>query len=426
MRNALCVKNKSLASRREFEGEVSFAVVKTGSSTGLRVYMHDVPRRLHYLDTMRSIAAFCVVFYHWSHFFYDGTEKTDYDENRFPFYAALYPLYQEGYRAVQLFFCLSGFIFFWLYSQRITERKINLVDFGWLRFSRLYPLHLATLLFVLIGQWLIKANYGSFFVYEFNDAYHFVLQLFFISHWGIQEGWSFNGPVWSVSVEVLLYLVFALTCLAGFTRWWQLLVFVALGHLLTKTAIVRIETIGLAVIAFFCGGLAFKLFLLARARRLLHRMLWVWPFFCLLMWICVPTIVQQNFLYRWEQQQANLYGQDVFAYVVTEITAHLYEFFLFPLTLITLSLLEANKGNVEPRFAFLGEVSYSSYLLHFPLQMLFYGVAKYWQIDHSFFYSPVVLFSFFAILIPLSILTYRYFEYPIQIKLRKRLVKAKA
>ena len=62
------------------------------------------------------------------------------------------------------------------------------------RFSRLYPLHFATLLFV-------AAAFLAFgpYIYE-SDAYHFVLNVLLASSIGFEKGYSFNGPSWSISV----------------------------------------------------------------------------------------------------------------------------------------------------------------------------------------------------------------------------------
>lgn len=49
---------------------------------------------------------------------------------------------------------------------------------------------------------------GSYFVYPNNDIKHFLLNLFFASSWSFESGHSFNGPIWSVSVEVLLHALF--------------------------------------------------------------------------------------------------------------------------------------------------------------------------------------------------------------------------
>ena len=34
-----------------------------------------------------------------------------------------------------------------------------------------------------------------------------------MNYWGFEKGYSFNGPVWSVSAEVLIYFIFFFTTL---------------------------------------------------------------------------------------------------------------------------------------------------------------------------------------------------------------------
>ena len=41
-----------------------------------------------------------------------------------------------------------------------------------------------------------------------NDLKHFLLNLAFASYWGFQDGQSFNGPSWSISAEILVYVLF--------------------------------------------------------------------------------------------------------------------------------------------------------------------------------------------------------------------------
>jgi peptidoglycan/LPS O-acetylase OafA/YrhL len=55
-----------------------------------------------------------------------------------------------------------------------------------------------------------------------------MLQLFFASCWGLERATSFNGPVWSISVEVLVYLVFFLVLkLAGAAVWVSIAIVMA-------------------------------------------------------------------------------------------------------------------------------------------------------------------------------------------------------
>ena len=83
----------------------------------------DAPKHLYSLDALRGLAALSVVFWHWKHFFFSGTQQIAFAPEAQPLYAIFRPLYTEGHRAVDLFFCLSGFIFFRLYSERIAAKK---------------------------------------------------------------------------------------------------------------------------------------------------------------------------------------------------------------------------------------------------------------------------------------------------------------
>lgn len=99
-------------------------------------------QRFRSLDALRGVAALSVVLWHWKHFFFVGYAlPVDFDEAAQPLYSLLRVFYDFGWLAVDLFFLLSGFIFFRLYSQRIENRDISAARFSAHRFSRLYPLH---------------------------------------------------------------------------------------------------------------------------------------------------------------------------------------------------------------------------------------------------------------------------------------------
>jgi len=170
------------------------------------------PNRLYLLDISRGIASLSVVLWHWNHFaFKQYTLSKDFILENQPLYNILKIFYEEGFSGVEYFFLLSGFIFFWLYKDSIKMKLTTARVFVMHRFSRLYPLHLVTLLIVALLQYIYTSRQGYSFIYPFNDLYHFFLQLGFASYWGLQKGWSFNGPIWSVSIEVILYFIFFLS-----------------------------------------------------------------------------------------------------------------------------------------------------------------------------------------------------------------------
>jgi len=376
---------------------------------------------LHSLDALRGCAALSVVFWHWQHFFYRGTYLVDFDLGRQPWFSLLYPFYTAGGYAVNLFFSISGFVFFLLYRERIRSRNTSFGKFWILRFSRLYPLHALTLVGVSIGQWLFHKTNGTYFVYSYNDPYHFALQSLMASDWGLERGWSFNGPVWSVSVEVLCYGIFFLICYVGFCKWWHAVILVFMGYLLQKVGIVQV---GRGIFCFFVGGLALEIFYCLVRMRLSTKSLIVLSSATLLLWILIPLNYKYDGLSRIYEATVSALDAErptlkAMGPLLAKISPLLFDLLLFPATIVTLALWDVHRNVRIPVFTFLGKISYSSYLLHFPLQLIFVFFTQIFSINPDFFYSPVSLLLFFVTLIPLSYFSYQYFELPCQKGIRK-------
>lgn len=356
--------------------------------------------RLHSLDALRGIAALTVVFWHWSHFFYVGTEPGLHVESRFPLDAIFHPLYAKGWLAVDLFFLLSGFIFFWLYAAPIREKRVSPSTFAALRFSRLYPLHLVTLLAVAAAQAGFRRFTGSDFVYGWNDFRHFGLNLAFASSWGFERGYSFNAPAWSVSIEVLLYALFFVLCRLTSCGFVVLGALSAFGHL----AIERVNpALGSGFGSFFLGGFV----------QLLH-----------------DRLVRAG---RAGSAARPLVALTVVAWAVAGVALHRHwnlfwisTLGVFPVTVLTLATLESAGAGPGPRLGSLGDVSYSSYLLHFPLQLAVVGLTTWLGVSRDVFYSPLALVAFFAVLLVLSRASFRFLEMPPQRWLRGKLVPGRA
>lgn len=349
-----------------------------------------LPARLFYLDALRGVAALAIVFWHWQHFFHRGTRAVAFDRTRLPGFEWFSPFYLEGWRAVDLFFVLSGFIFFLLYAQRVAAREVGGRNFSTLRFSRLYPLHLLTLLIVAVGQAVFHAQLGDFFVFPRNDAYHFLLNLGFVSGWGLAHGFSFNAPVWSVSVEVLLYAIFFVVCRAGWHRPLALIAFVLLGIGLRE---VGFQMIGRGVTCFFMGGLAVYAFHAIRARTPSVAILALGLVATTALWFVVP------------------------------LSRLGHELVIFPATVLILALVEDRGAPSGRALAFLGDISYSTYLLHFPLQIAFVLAAVQLGLKPVAFFSPWSLVAFFGVLIPLAWCSYHGIERPLQRRLRSRFLR---
>ena len=152
---------------------------------------------------LRGIAALSVLLWHYQHFFF--ANPSTFDRSQQPFYSLFKTFYINGHLAVQLFWAVSGFVLCHSYMSRTDTRWRQ---FFWARFARLYPLHLITLTTVAALQLINQRVLGSYRIYDYNDLKHFVFNVFFMQGWGFNDGFSFNAPTWSVSVEIVVYIIF--------------------------------------------------------------------------------------------------------------------------------------------------------------------------------------------------------------------------
>jgi peptidoglycan/LPS O-acetylase OafA/YrhL len=360
------------------------------------------------LDALRGVAALAVVFWHWQNFFYNGTTPGNIERSTLPLYSVFFLFYEKGWMAVDIFFSLSGFIFFWLYSQRVTSREIGVAEFSVLRISRLYPLHLITLVVVALLQWELRSRTGDFFVYSINDAYHFILNLLFVSGWRTSFGDSFNAPVWSVSVEMFLYAAFFALCRLGRPTWGRILILILIGAML-KFFI----PIGRGVFSFFLGGATYYVYAGIVSRGNVRRFLRAFAVAAVAGWLLAAIVIRLHPAGAGTTETGSAVFQDRAAnLLVTGI--------LMPLTILVLALTETVRKGFGRHLSFLGDISYSSYMLHFPLQLAIFSVLTIAGVSARIYYNPATLIGFFLTLIGLSLLSYRYLERPAQKAIRRR------
>jgi len=161
-------------------------------------------------------------------------------------------LHDYGWTMVDLFFLISGFVFSHVYLSEaglrggVTFRKFMLA-----RLARLYPLHLATLLACAAILWFGRpATWDTVRA----DLYHFVLNLLFLQESGLNADYSFNYPSWSISVEMICYVAFIAAALRGprlFQRAAITLMFI--GAMMTMAGDSVGAHIGRGLFGFFAG-----------------------------------------------------------------------------------------------------------------------------------------------------------------------------
>ena len=345
--------------------------------------------------------------------------------------------------AVDLFFALSGFVFFWLYSEKINSKAIGAYKFFVMRFTRLYPLHLLTLIAVILLQIRMRQLTGSYFVYHNFDLKHLLLNITLTANW-FNQGFSFNGPTWSISIELLLYIVFFCLCRVVKPKLATLLIMIAIG-----IAVLRFdELIGRGIISFFVGGVIRHFYVRREAQDVNSdagrgnketgiRPGWFnekasFTLVCLLTlasWGIVLLDTKYDLYAKLAPELSRSHLNGLSHHLLEKITRNSYNFFasfvLYPMTIVTFLALERRYSKFFEKIAWIGNASFSAYLIHFPLQITFLIVTGRYGADRSLFLSPVMLIAFFALLIALSLLSYHYIEMPAQKTLRKWLTKEK-
>lgn len=159
---------------------------------------------IHSIDTLRGLASLIVVIWHFQ--FYFGYKPLEF---------LFYPFYTNRQFAVDIFFVISGFVIAHVYGDKLSGRH-GLADFLVRRIARLYPLHLVTLLATVLLFALYRQETGEFgFIYMENSAKQFFLNLGLLHYFGLREGYSFNAPSWSISVELIVNVIFSLGMVAG-------------------------------------------------------------------------------------------------------------------------------------------------------------------------------------------------------------------
>ncbi|MCY1285260.1 Acyltransferase family protein [compost metagenome] len=351
--------------------------------------MNELPNRVYSLDVLRGLAAFSVVFWHWQHFFYEGKAPDQFSAESQPLYSIFTLLYTRGNLAVELFFSISGFVFFWLFSDAISNGSMSARRFFVDRFSRLYPLHIVSFAAVGAMQFYYISSHPDFFVYQANDAFHALLNIFMITAWGFEKGWSFNAPTWSVSIEVMLYSIFFIMFKVGKLKYVLTSIAIIAGYFIFPEN----HKIGIGIFAFFCGGLAYLLTRTVTGRIDARAAATIATIVSVTAWIAI-----------WKQSNLNM---------------HLLTGIAFPSSVALLALLDRQLQPVLSKVSAIGDMSYSSYLLHFPLQMIFAMVIDSAGLPRTVFYNWWMLALFLAVLIPLCLASHRLFEVPAQRAIRK-------
>ena len=277
--------------------------------------------------------------------------------------------FKEGFVGVSFFFMLSGFIIAYNYQKKFSENKITKRTFWVARIARIYPLHWLTLLIaVALGNYVIASG-------TIDWCKHFPASLTLTNAYIPKDNYffSFNSPSWSLCCEQLFYICFPF--LIAFTKDYR--------KLLSTFLICAILSI---------VGMYFTPMITSSQGSIIE--------------IASIALFLSFYLYAAEIPKVYRYSC----------------YYWIPIAFILISF-SLQKGMVSRLLSnrllvIGGEISYSFYLIHL---FVLLSYAK-WQKESDFhidWYISIPLL--FCVIILLSLLSYYYFEKPMN-KLVKTLL----
>lgn len=160
--------------------------------------MANRPERFVALDSLRGVCALMVALFHFPN---NGLIASN-------------PLVRSGELFVDFFFVLSGFVIATAYADRLEDSR-GLARFMALRFGRIYPLHVAILLLLLVQELVLVCVGGADFIQREpftgnREPEALVWTATLMNSFGAFGPFGWNRPSWSIAAELWTYLVFAL------------------------------------------------------------------------------------------------------------------------------------------------------------------------------------------------------------------------
>ena len=368
------------------------------------------------LTSFRFFAAISVVFYH----FLRGADSGFSPFSRFHLLASY------GALGVAFFFILSGYILVYNYGGTLERaQRLNARSFWWKRFARIYPLFLFALIVSVPNRLLFDVQLHGVAGALIRMPVTLLANLLLVHawYWHLNGGW--NGPGWSLSAEAFFYLIFP-SLLRGLAsirdRDWKAAIAKSAG-LLSLAALV--------MCAADCGLMALGDHDARPWSGDARYFLTCNPIVNTTFFIAGMTLCLGGQRIRRQAPRASRWLNIVCGVVVLLGMADIGFNYDFPGAIRTacasifFSALILLGGGGGPAWIsrllswspllLLGEASYALYLLQFPV---FHAFAQLWAAAGMRAYNPSALSNsgfyaaYIAVLIAVSILSYKCLEQP--------------
>lgn len=358
----------------------------------------SISDKIRPLDALRGLGAVGIgIFFHYRNLV---------ELSEVPFYKVFYFLYMHGFVLVEFFFILSGIVFSFFYYDKIMKKQVGLYEFAVARISRLWPLQLLTLIIVALIQWYrVKVSLPPY-ASSLNDLYAFILNFFMIQSWNIYlPNYSFNTPAWALSVEIFLYILFFFLASRKKLNSLTCAILICIGVSLTKeefgSYLFMNQWIGRGITSFFWGIILSRLIVFIinnNKEKLVARI----SFITLVFYTSFAFIMGPG----------EVAGGGYICMV--------YNMMVFPaMIFIAIFQKQCRKILLITPLQGLGKISFTIYMVHFPIQALLYTISDYININ---FASHTIWAAYSLSVIVSAVFIYRYFELPAKKYIRRKLV----
>ncbi|KAA1242377.1 acyltransferase [Aquimarina sp. RZ0] len=381
---------------------------------------------LNSLTPLRGIAAVLVFFHHFNSFLGQLLPTGNY-------------LVTKWYLMVDFFFLLSGFIMYHVYGNTFKNniKKKDIIEFIKARFARLYPLHFFMLSFSIgifaLLKFKIAASDIPPILNLLFDPNTIISNLFLVQAWGMHLEASYNVPSWSISAEWFLYLIFPF-----------LLFFMNKYKKTAKWLIAVFAIAGLCSIMYHFQPMDWLLrneYLNIPDTNVPKNSINVITGIALLRGLCsfsVGMVLYEIFRTKWmiKYLSKSYVSFAIWSFLlIVWIGDWLPDVLAIPFFCILLLNAVYSQGVLKRLlnnrvFNYLGEISYSIYMIHVPLMFLLYMITLMLGIEgESAHESTNFLDNFIAsiigllVVIGLASLTYYFIEKPLRKYLNEKIIR---
>ena len=343
--------------------------------------------RIEQLTFTRFIAAIAIVVFHF------GKDSQLFSNDYVAF------LFNNANIGVSYFFVLSGFVMIVAYH----EKTVSFFSYLKNRFARIYPVYVLAILLFIVSK-----------SFENLNKVDLLLNLTMLQSWVAGKAQTINYPGWSLSVELFFYISFPFLLNLIYSKKSLISIsFIILGfwlvsQLLFHGIVYEVITIPFYSIkdVFFHPILHFNEFLIGNLAGLYF-------------------VKRSSSSHKKNYLAHILVLFLVFAALLKFKTGLNFHNGLLAVIFVPLIFLLSCSNDIISKliskkpFVFLGEISYSIYILQVPIWLFLtnYRMKKYFGVNEEF--NPTLSFMIrLFILIVLSSLCYLYFEKPMRKKIK--------